>query len=76
VKLKTGLGRGVDELKACKLTKFNDCNGTLPEKVMTWSGICTDDGSLPDNTTLACRNDHGDSFKAIADIIEGGYETL
>jgi len=76
VKLKTGVLSGTEELRSCKLTKFNECNATLPEKVMTWSGMMTDDGSLPDNTTLAHKNDYGYSFEVIADLIEGKYETL
>lgn len=75
-KLKTKVEPGTEELKGNKVTKFKDCNGTLPEEVMNWSGVGTDDGSLPDDTTLACKNDYGDSFEKIADVIEKKYETL
>jgi hypothetical protein len=76
VKLKTGVQSGTEELKSCKLMTFGDCNEALPEKVMIWSGMMTDDGSMPDETTLACRNDYGDSFDKIADVIEKEYKTL
>jgi hypothetical protein len=75
-KLKTEAERGTEELRDCKVMKFGDCNGTLPEKVMIWSGIGIDDGGLPDGRTLAQMNDHGDDFEDIAYVIESEYDGL
>ena len=77
VKLRTDLNPGKDELKSCKVFLFDDNEAGLPDQVMKWSGISSDDGVLyMDTQTLASMNDYGSDFNKIADIIEEEYKEL
>ena len=77
VKLRTDLNPGKDELERCKVFLFDDNEAGLPDRVMIWSGISSDDGVLHmDTQTLASMNDNGSDFKKIADIIEEEYKDL
>jgi hypothetical protein len=52
---------------------FNGRVGDLPEAVMEWSGMESSVGVLPDDLpfmNLAGRNDSGQSFTRIAEVIE------
>lgn len=49
----------------------------LPDSVMKWAGIATDNDSLHAGTkALSAYNDSGYSFEQIADIIEKHWEEL
>jgi hypothetical protein len=48
----------------------------LPESVMRWSGMVSPDGLLGDRPSLMSRNDRGDTFRTIADIIERDWRML
>lgn len=55
-----------------KGARFNITSTTyLPDAVIEWSGLGTDDGDIPGTTeSLASLNDHGSTFEEIADVIE------
>lgn len=58
---------------------FDDRNDLLPESVMRWAGMKSNDGTLPyedHEDTLAELNDAGKSFLSIARIIEEYTEEL
>ena len=54
---------------------YDSCKGMPPLSVRAWAGISTDDGDIVDDGDevfglLADRNDRGDTFALIAEIIE------
>ena len=47
--------------------------GNLPVTVMDWLGLCTQDGTIDSDNTLATMNDRGGkNFEDIANLIEQG----
>lgn len=48
--------------------KSNAC--TLPEVVMKWAGLTSDNPSIAGNGSLAGKNDEGTPFPEIAKLIE------
>lgn len=52
-----------------------DCqeSAVLPPSVREWSGLPSNDGLLSSDASLASINDAGESFEAIAQIIEGRF---
>lgn len=48
----------------------------LPKEVMEWLGWATNEGYIDEETSLAALNDHGDSFEAIADVIEANFDKM
>jgi len=60
---------------------FDGDNSRLPKAVIIWGGIHDPDGGLENCLTqkynsLADMNDNGESFEAIADVIEKEWENL
>jgi len=60
---------------------FDGDNSRLPKAVIVWGGIHDPDGGLENCSTqkynsLADMNDSGESFEAIADVIEKEWENL
>jgi hypothetical protein len=71
--------------KYSKAYKFEDSWETLPEKVMMWAGMDSDEGFLPSDhydygyegsQTLAELNDNGCPFREIADTIAKDWEEI
>jgi len=65
---------GISEWKELD-TYEGDCK-YLPRSVMEWSGMSSFWGSIPESDGLANKNDKGESFNGIADIIETNWEIL
>lgn len=47
----------------------NSCT-VLPEAVQEWAGLTEENPVLPGDTSLADKNDEGESFVTIADLID------
>jgi len=59
--------------------KFDGIDSMLPEKVMLWSGVNTEEGKFYDPTkppSLVYMNDDGKRFTTIANFIEKNWESL
>jgi hypothetical protein len=63
--------------------RYGTRRNTLPEEVRLWAGMHTEFGNLTGgyagvdhDNSLAGRNDNGDSFAEIADIIEEYVDIL
>lgn len=48
----------------------------LSPTIMEWAGMESWSGIIPGEMPLAVRNDQGDSFDTIADVIEANWEVL
>lgn len=67
-----------------KIYQFSYSANTLPDCVMRWADMRTDDGNLGDrvyfngeeHSDLASLNDGGVSFSEIADVIENNVKSL
>jgi hypothetical protein len=58
-------------------TRFGSSDNLLPRKVMNWAGMQSRDGQFGTGLNdLTLMNDHGQSFKVIANAIEKNTETL
>jgi len=65
--------------------EYDSSDALLPDSVMKWAGLRSDDGKLfgsgdgfygNENDTLAARNDGGASFAEIAELIDTNVDAL
>ena len=49
---------------------YDDCDTYLPDVVVEWAGLNSDDPSVVDSLSLAQLNDVGQTFEQIAEFIE------
>ena len=59
-----------DESRGCLVYGGEDYE-VLPQQVQEWLGLRTSKGDFGDGDSLTQRNDDGEDFQEIADLIEG-----
>ena len=66
------LGRVFDST----ITSFDGYTSSLPPSVEDWAGMHTPNGDLLKGYSLAYKNDDGNTFEEIANVIESHVEEL